>query len=443
MHKTPELIRVTRLDSIKPDGSFFTSEGYFIDTPIVTSVGVFEYKNEDGTVRRELRLPEHVFDEKSLATYEGKPVILTHNARRVDKGNVDREHVGTILGPGYADGNNVRTKLIIHDTDKIRQSGLRELSLGYDLDLIKQPGTWKGQNYDAIQTNIVVNHLALVRDARAGDRARLNLDSENEKGVIPMAKSKSFGSTDLEKALAACKKQGLTRLDEIELVLMKEIAEFNDSESENMSTDAEMPSPNEPPVPPEENKDALPYEEKVKLIRDKLDSRKGTADSADDYIADVSELLDIIDYLQGRYDSEVTLKDNVLGGDVATGEEKPSVMNADSVDAIVQERLRLIRLGDSLNLDGLESMRPLDAKKAIIKKVNPTMRLDGKAVAYINAAFDVAVEQMQNGQVKDTDYQRKQAAGRLDGITPQNPGQSGAAAAREKMIEKLMNGGDE
>jgi hypothetical protein len=103
MSETPKLTRVHRLDSVALDSTYFTDEGYLIDTPIVTSVGIFEYKNPDGSTRRELRLPENVFDEKSLATYEGKPVIITHNAGRVSKRNVDREIVGTILTKGYRD----------------------------------------------------------------------------------------------------------------------------------------------------------------------------------------------------------------------------------------------------------------------------------------------------------------------------------------------------
>ena len=169
---------VQRTDSIKLDDTYFTEEGYLIDHPIVTSIGVFDYKNPDGTVRRELRLPEHVFAEESLVTYEGKPVIITHDAGRVDKLNVENEIVGTILSQGYKDGDDVRAKIIIHGITEVKKSGLRELSLGYDLVLDETPGEWNGQPYDAIQTEIKINHLALVGDARAGEQARLNIDGE-------------------------------------------------------------------------------------------------------------------------------------------------------------------------------------------------------------------------------------------------------------------------
>ena len=98
----PVLKRVERLDSIPLSDTYWTEEGYLIDKPIVTSVGIFEYRNPDGSTRRELRLPEHVFDKDSLASYRGKPVILTHRAGSVDKDNVDREHIGTILSEGMA-----------------------------------------------------------------------------------------------------------------------------------------------------------------------------------------------------------------------------------------------------------------------------------------------------------------------------------------------------
>lgn len=65
-----------RIDSIAVDGTYYTDEGYLVDHPIVTRCGIFEYKNPDGTTRRELRLPEDVFSEKSLKSYKGKPIII-------------------------------------------------------------------------------------------------------------------------------------------------------------------------------------------------------------------------------------------------------------------------------------------------------------------------------------------------------------------------------
>ena len=164
--QAPKLSQVIRLDSIPLTRASFTPEGYLKDRPILTSTGIFEYTNPDGSVRRELRLPEDVFNAESLASYKGKPVIITHEAGYVDTENVQEEHVGTVLSEGYQDGNDVRAEIIIHDADEMQDCGLKELSLGYNLTLDETPGVWNGQPYDAIQRDIRINHLALVREAK-------------------------------------------------------------------------------------------------------------------------------------------------------------------------------------------------------------------------------------------------------------------------------------
>ena len=186
---TPKLTRVVRLDSVPLSKAYYTDEGYLVDRPILTSTGIFEYTNPDGSIRRELRIPEEVFKPESLKSYRGKPIVITHDAGLITKDNVHENSVGTILSEGYRSGNDVRAEIVIHDTDAMKDAGLKELSLGYNLDLDETPGVWNGQPYDAIQRNIIINHLALVMDARAGDQARLNIDSRdrNQKGESTMS----------------------------------------------------------------------------------------------------------------------------------------------------------------------------------------------------------------------------------------------------------------
>lgn len=155
-----------------------TDEGYLVDTPIVGRIGVQLYKNADGTIRRELRPPEEVFKADSLKSFAGKPVTDEHSGEPVTARNAKRLSVGTMQGEGRQDGDNVVAPIIVHDgemIDKILKGGKRELSLGYKVDLEETPGVWNGQEYDAIQRNIRVNHLAIVPRGRAGN-ARLNLD---------------------------------------------------------------------------------------------------------------------------------------------------------------------------------------------------------------------------------------------------------------------------
>lgn len=428
-----------RYDSIPLGKTYFTPEGYLIDHPILTRVGIFEYKNPDGSIRRELRLPEEVFAPESLASYKGKPVILTHEAGMIDSDNVQQEQIGTILSEGTQDGDNVRAQIIIHDARKL-DYGLRELSLGYSLDLEEVPGEWQGQPYDAIQRNIRVNHLALVEKARAGDSARLNIDGEDtqaEKGGNTMSK----------------RKDGLTPEEIAQLV-----EEYKKRKEQRMQ--GQQPN-NQPAADAEgeentsENQDegeetaADPVQE-VKENRDRRDAAGDceTMDEANGMIAqqdsDIQKLLDFIAQLQAKIDfdeasSEETNTDEE--GDpqpeaAPAEEKKEESLNMDSIDAIVSQKIELIRLGDKLHMDGIETMKPMDAKKAIIKKVNPNIRLDGKDKAYINAMYDITKESI--GKRKGVDYQRQQMRGdAAEKGTRKAPDAQSAAAKRAGMIARM------
>ena len=457
----PKLKRVLRLDSIPLDETYWTKEGYLIDHPVVTSTGIFEYQNPDGTTRRELRLPEEVFDPASLASYKGKPVILTHEAGVVDKRNVDQEHIGTILSEGYQDGENVRAEIIIHDTDIMKKSGLRELSLGYALDLDRTPGVWKGQPYDAIQRNIRINHLALVEKARAGEKARLNIDGFVRKlkgGKKNMANTNRNDGTpmtpeDLAATIKAYKDRQAARTPG---------ADGDDPvPATGTAPAADAGSAVSPAAPAAVGGEKNDGDDPVQMVKDRRDRRDSEGDPADmdkamGVIAqqdeDICTLLDVIEGMKAKQDfdsaagegapkadgEDTTAKD---GDDNCTdGDDKGSAINADAADAIFRTRIELVRLGDKLHLDGIETMGVLDAQKAIIKAVNPTMRLDGKSPAYIKAAFDLAKDTM-NAR-KDTNYQRAQMMNgtrRADGAGSKP---AGAKAARQRMIDNMGNGGN-
>lgn len=154
-----------------------TDEGYLVDTPIVGRTGILIYHNADGTTRRELRRPEEVFHPDSLASFAGKPITDGHRGF-ITAANAKSVSIGVIKGDGFADGEAVLAPIVIHDgaaIDKAINGGVRELSLGYKVNLDETPGVWNGEPYDAEQTSIRVNHLAIVPKGRAGN-AKLNLD---------------------------------------------------------------------------------------------------------------------------------------------------------------------------------------------------------------------------------------------------------------------------
>ncbi len=482
-----KLRRVTRLDSTPVIKAKYTDEGYLKDRPVLTSVGIFEYTNADGTLRRELRLPEEVFDPESLASYRGKPIIVTHDAGLVTKENVHDEQIGTILSEGFQDGDDVRADIIIHDTDEMKESGLKELSLGYNLDLDELPGVWNGQHYDAIQRNIRINHLALVREARAGDQARLNIDGRdaNLKGGKAMKRKTHkktrradgiLTSEELKQAIEEYKARRAQRLaakaDEEEAEAAQPAA------APVVEDDDEEVTPVIAPAGQTKDDEDAPVEDRVAAVKENRDRRDEegdpeTLEEANGVIAnqdeDISILFDIIDTLLAERefdeageeeeqpvesadddeeeqelseddDEEETVpaleeddedeleeddNDEEEGFEGDCGDEEnededddpipsadpttqPSTMNADSVDRLVRDRVKIDRVARKLNMDGLESMPVMKAKKKIVKAVRPGMRLDGKSRAYINAAFDQAYDEVERRSRKDTRYQKKQ-----------------------------------
>jgi len=162
-----------------------TPNGYLRCDARITRIGVFEYRFQDGKVRRELRLPDEVFKADALASFEYVPFTNDHPREALNPKNTRRYQAGTVTNVRRAD-DHVAARVLITDEDVIHDvdSGKKELSCGYHCDLENTPGVTDGIDgipdgltYDAIQRNIVGNHVALVKQARAGSSATLHLDA--------------------------------------------------------------------------------------------------------------------------------------------------------------------------------------------------------------------------------------------------------------------------
>lgn len=167
-----------------------TDEGYLYFEGRATRAGVFLYRRADGTIRRELRPPEEVGRQDSLATLARKPVTDLHPEPLVTADNADEFAVG-IVDPevvweaDFADGyvkvrGTVQRASAVDSIDK----GRVELSCGYTARIDFTPGVWVDANgaeheYDSVQRDIEYNHLALVDRGRAGALARLRADGDD------------------------------------------------------------------------------------------------------------------------------------------------------------------------------------------------------------------------------------------------------------------------
>ena len=192
--------KVQRFDSVQFKAKI-DENGFLVDRPIVARIGLQVYQTPFGE-RREFRPASEVFKADSLATFSGKPITIGHVTVTPD--NAKEVVVGACAGAGIPNGIGVEVPLSIYDKRAIQNAKNKitpELSVGYTSVDIDRPGWgnnatgeyffdedmpegWKADSddwvrFDAVQTNISVNHIAMVFRGRAGV-AKLNLDSEQE-----------------------------------------------------------------------------------------------------------------------------------------------------------------------------------------------------------------------------------------------------------------------
>lgn len=175
--------RVQRFDlaSGRVEGARATPQGGLIVRGNLTRTGVFTYHNADGSTRRELRHPDDVFHPDSLASLAHAPVTIDH-PDQVTPRNYRDVNVGHVAATPKRDGKFVAADDIrLQDAgaiDKVKRGDLKELSCGYSCRIDHTPGEYQGEPYDARQTNIRYNHVAMGPEGwgRAGPEVRMRLD---------------------------------------------------------------------------------------------------------------------------------------------------------------------------------------------------------------------------------------------------------------------------
>jgi len=226
--------RVDRGELKKPkrraDGSL-VAEGF------LTRTGVFTYRNQDGSVRREYRPPSEVFNEDSMASFAMVPVTDDHPPEAVTSRNAKQFAVGMIGESVRKSDSHVAASILVFDDAVIRKmdSGKTQLSCGYEADLVMESGeTPDGERYDAIQTNIRGNHVAIVDVGRAGPSASIRMDAaEMVFDALPDStkQGKEQMEEKLKEALAALE-LAKVRADSAEATLLATKARADKAEAE-------------------------------------------------------------------------------------------------------------------------------------------------------------------------------------------------------------------
>lgn len=158
-----------------------TSDGYLVADAKVARTGIQTYlgsevgRSDMETVRI-YRPEEEVFAQDAMHSYGYRPMTLEHPGKMVDATNWRAVAIGQTGGEVVRDGEFVRIPMVLMDAAAIRafEGGKRELSMGYTSEIVFRDGvTPEGEPYDAIQTQLRMNHLALVDRARGGKELRI------------------------------------------------------------------------------------------------------------------------------------------------------------------------------------------------------------------------------------------------------------------------------
>jgi hypothetical protein len=413
--------KVKRYDSLDP-GRWMTTpfsrttEGFLTGRAIVTSIGVFTYRNADGSISRELRLPEEVFDSESLASMKLKPVTNEHPTEKVTPANSSELAVGSLgsnpstttqekTWDGYTpfdkitDGLHVAIDMTINNADSIEDvlNGKRSLSMGYECEIEKadEGAAWLGMAYDSIQRKIRYNHCAIVDAARAGDAAKIRLDGAEEGAEAEIGIHLDSGDA-IRVDINPSGKSGGKKTDSLEEKAMKKI---------RLDSGVEYEAPDG-------------FVDAFVAVKERADNaEKDAAKLKTDNATAISKL-------EAERD---TFRDRADKAEKEAKTLKEQALDPKRLDEAVKTKVALYDAADRAGVEMKDDMSDSDIKSAVIKAVFEKADLKDKDETYISARFDAAVELLADRADGDS----RRVAGEL----PANEKRTDSASARQRMIE--------
>lgn len=331
-------MKVSRLDSGRIDAAERTQQGFLKAPAYLTRAGVFTYTNADGSQRREWRSMAEVMRADSLASLISAPVTDKHPAEMVTAENRSKYDRGNLGDNIIRDGGKVAATMYIKDSrliSAVERGDMRETSCGYNCETTDGVGVVPagepdaGQRYDAVQSDIVYNHVAVVPMGRAGSSIGLRLDAAGNSVVPPVE-----GHSNEDKMTKE-------RIDGIEY---------------DVGTDAHRAAC---------------------ARRDEADKAHATELTA----------------LKAERDRQQARADKADADALKAAEQLKAATDVRHLDALATARASLLSgalavLGTDVKLDGKSDA---EIKREVAIKANPTLKLDGKSEAYVEALFDAAI----------------------------------------------------
>lgn len=178
-------------DTLTLDAPKITQDGYMAASVRAARVGIQDYLGSEVgkpemSVVRVYRPESEVFNRDTLNSFTSIPVTNDHPPEAVTADNWKKYATGNTGEDWARDGEFMRVSVLVKDAETIKavRDGKKQLSCGYQCDLKWEAGITKdGQPYDAIQTNIRGNHLAIVTAARGGPKLKIG-DSKMAKMIV-------------------------------------------------------------------------------------------------------------------------------------------------------------------------------------------------------------------------------------------------------------------
>jgi len=367
LHAPPEGERKDGMKSVRRfdvlerlDGPMVLPNGWLKADAAIARAGIQSYRRGDGSVRREFRPPEEVFDSAAMASFAMVPVTDNHPADGLLTAENTREYQRGHLGETVRrDGDKVRATVLVTDADLVKRvlAGKQQLSAGYVCDLEDAPGEYQGERYDCVQRSVKGNHVAVVDVARGGPELRLKLDAADGEALPldtredPAIRGDREGNAPPERNASAREHPMVkVKIDGIEVEVANEQA--------------------------------------AQLIERALASREEKADTAEKAVkqvrADAEQAATTAKSETEAFRARATVAESKV-----TELEKTRKDAQDALPGLVRARVALEEkakgiLGAEAKIDALSDRK---IKEAVVMKLLPDVKLDGEPDAFVEAVY--------------------------------------------------------
>jgi hypothetical protein len=388
-----------------------TPEGFLRVPIVIARSGIQLYTAEEvgdesrppGEVVRVWRPPDEVFSPDAISSFRGKPITNDHPGELIDAasiGDIESGWSGWTCDDVRRDGDLLIGTAVVARKDAIQDinAGKKELSGGYSAVYEVVSGVSPaGESYDAIQTKIRGNHVAIVKAGRCGAACRIadhktgateRLHREGHTVKIQLGGKDHEVSDDTASAITAITDASAAKDTELEELQAKFDAEkaARDGLAQKLLDKNDEGEEEEEDEGLEEEEDEFPFEKKEKGEDKKLSAKDASKLSKKALIAHS-------DRLQARLDA------NDSAAHAAKSDERVHAR----ADLIADAR----RLFPAVETHGQKA----HAIRCEVIRACTDKDMSDKSRAYVSARFDMLKE---GGGEADRFIRRNPA----DGVVP-------------------------